>query len=115
VVEVMSDSPAAAAGLRPEDLIVAVDAQPVAQVDEIQRLLVGDRIGATVSRDVIREGRPVELLLVTAELELYSRSRKRRMASFASSPSIDSASQSRAWPTVSCQEMSRHQLSCCFV
>src|SRR5205823_6391727 len=43
------------------------------------------------------------------------RSRKPRIASFASSPSIDSASQSRAWPTVSCQEISRHQLSCCFV
>ena len=42
-------------------------------------------------------------------------SRNARIASFASSPSIDSESQSRAWPTVSCQDRSRHQLSCCFV
>ena len=35
-------------------------------------------------------------------------------APWASSPSIESASQSRAWPMVSCQEMSRHQFSCCF-
>ena len=35
-------------------------------------------------------------------------------ASWASSPSIESASQSRAWLTVSCQERSRQKLSCCF-
>ena len=70
VVDVAPGSPAAAAGLRPEDLIVAVDGRPVADVGEVQRLMVGDRIGATVSLDVIREGRPVELRLVPAELEL---------------------------------------------
>src|SRR5439155_11750244 len=42
------------------------------------------------------------------------RSRNFRIASCASSFSIESASQSRACPTVSCQETSRHQLSCCF-
>src|SRR6266550_2070357 len=68
VVDVAPGSPAAAAGLRPEDLIVAVDGRPVADVGEVQRLMVGDRIGATVSLDVIREGRPVELRLVPAEL-----------------------------------------------
>ena len=70
VVDVAPGSPAAAAGLRPEDLIVAVDGRPVADVGEVQRLMVGDRIGATVSLDVIREGRRVELRLVPAELEL---------------------------------------------
>jgi S1-C subfamily serine protease len=70
VVDVAPNSPAAAAGLRPEDLIVAVDSRPVADVGDVQRLMVGDRIGATVALDVIREGRPVELRLVPAELEL---------------------------------------------
>ena len=32
--------------------------------------MVGDRIGATVSLDVVRGGRPVELRLVPAELAL---------------------------------------------
>ena len=69
VVDVAANSPAAAAGLRPEDLIVAVDKRPVTDVGELQRLMVGDRIGTAVELDVIREGRLVELRLVPAELE----------------------------------------------
>ncbi len=68
VVEVMPDSPAAAAGLQTEDLIVSVDGSPVARVEEIQRLLVGDRIGADLVLEVIREGRRIGLRLVPAEL-----------------------------------------------
>jgi S1-C subfamily serine protease len=69
VVDVAADSPATAAGLRPEDLIVAVDGRAVTDVGELQRLMVGDRIGTDVELDVIREGRLVELRLVPAELE----------------------------------------------
>jgi len=70
VVDVVAGSPAAAAGLRPEALIVAVDGQPVLKVDDVQKLMVGDRIGANVVVDVLREGRRIELSLVPAELEL---------------------------------------------
>jgi S1-C subfamily serine protease len=70
VVDVAPESPAAAAGLRPEDLIVAVDGRPVADVGELQRLMVGERIGAEVALDVIREGRTIALRLVPAELVL---------------------------------------------
>src|SRR4029077_2974777 len=68
VVEIVPGSPAEAAGLRPEDLIVAVDGRPVAEVDELQRLMVGDRIGSDVALEVLREGRPVTLRLVPTEL-----------------------------------------------
>ena len=44
VVEVIEDSPAARAGLRPEDLIVAVDGVPVRAVDDLQRLMGEERI-----------------------------------------------------------------------
>jgi S1-C subfamily serine protease len=70
VVEVMPDSPAARAGLQPEDLIVAVDGSPVGRVEEIQRLLVGDRIGADVVLEVIRHGRRIDVRLVPAELDV---------------------------------------------
>jgi len=70
VVEVVAGSPAAAAGLRPEDLIVAIDEMAVERIDDVQRHLVGDRIGATVKVDVLREGRRLSLQLVPAELEL---------------------------------------------
>ena len=69
VVDVAEDSPAAAAGLRAEDLIVAVDGRQVTDVGGLQRLMVGDRIGTDVKIEVIREGRLVELRLVPAELE----------------------------------------------
>jgi S1-C subfamily serine protease len=70
VVDVVDGSPAADAGLRPEDLIVSVDGEPVAKVDDVQRLMVVDRIGTRVPLDVIREGRLVTLELVPVELEL---------------------------------------------
>ena len=70
VVEVVAGSPAAEAGLRAEDLIVAVDGLPVEKVEDVQRLMLGERIGATVQLDLLREGRPLQLVLVPVELEL---------------------------------------------
>jgi S1-C subfamily serine protease len=55
--------------LRPEDLIVELDGAPVSGVDDIQRLMVVDRIGANVPVRVLREGRELELELVPAELD----------------------------------------------
>src|SRR5207253_9605697 len=54
VVNVVEGSPAAAAGLRPEDMVVAVDGTPVEHVEDLQRLMVGElivhRVGLTVVR-----------------------------------------------------------------
>src|SRR5205807_3025989 len=68
VVEVVEDSPAQRAGLRPEDLIVEVDGSAVTGVADLQRLMVADRIGATVEVTLLREGRTLTLELVPAEL-----------------------------------------------
>ncbi len=68
VVQVVEGSPAAAAGLRPEDLIVELDGVPVTDVGDIQRLMVVEKIGAAVPIRLLREGRELELELVPAEL-----------------------------------------------
>jgi serine protease Do len=68
VVEVVEGSPAAEAGLRPEDLIVELNGTPVETVDDIQRVMVGDLIGAHVHARVLREGSERELELVPVEL-----------------------------------------------
>ena len=68
VVQVAEGSPAAEAGLRPEDLIVELDGEPVADVADIQRLMVVEKIGAPVPLLVLREGRELGLSLVPAEL-----------------------------------------------
>ena len=48
--------PAARAGLRAEDLIVAIDGEPVRGVDDLQRLMDSGRIGADVTLAVVRDG-----------------------------------------------------------
>jgi S1-C subfamily serine protease len=68
VVQVVEGTPAAAAGLRPEDLIVELDGEPVSDVGDIQRLMVVEKIGAPVRMLVLREGRELELSIVPAEL-----------------------------------------------
>ena len=68
VVEVMADSPAERAGLRPEDLILAVDGAPVSGVDDLHRLLDGDHIGRPCTLAIAREGAERELLLTPREL-----------------------------------------------
>jgi len=69
VVNVVEDSPAAAAGLRPEDMIVAVDGTPVEHVEDLQRLMVGELIGRSVGLTVARGDRTLELTLTPVELE----------------------------------------------
>jgi serine protease Do len=68
VVEVVEGSPAAQAGLRPEDLIVELNGTPVEAVDDVQRLMVAELIGARVRARVLREGAERELELVPIEL-----------------------------------------------
>jgi S1-C subfamily serine protease len=69
VVEVVPGSPAARAGLKPEDMILAVDGAPVERVEDLQRLMVAERIGARVTVHLLRQGRPLQVELVPAELE----------------------------------------------
>jgi serine protease Do len=69
IVETVQDSPADAAGLRPEDLILEVDGSPVESVNDLQRHMVGDVIGRTVRLTVHRSGQTFDAELVPIELE----------------------------------------------
>jgi serine protease Do len=68
VVEVTDGSPAAAAGLRPEDLVVAIDGLPVRGVDDMHRLLTGDRIGTRCVLTVMRGGAERAVVVTPREL-----------------------------------------------
>jgi S1-C subfamily serine protease len=68
VIAVDPDGPAAAAGVRPEDLIVSVDGRPVERMDDLLRLMGGDAVGVPVTLGIVRAGRSIEIALVPAEL-----------------------------------------------
>src|ERR1700674_2653331 len=62
-----SGSPAQRAGLREGDVIVALEGQPVAGVDDLHRLLTDVRVGVSCSLLVLRRTEKLELLVVPEE------------------------------------------------
>jgi serine protease Do len=69
VVEVVEGSPAAEAGMRPEDLIVSIDDERVGTIEELLRLMTPERIGVRVELRLIRRGSALDVALVPLELE----------------------------------------------
>jgi S1-C subfamily serine protease len=69
VVQVVDGSPAARAGLRTEDLIIDVDGVAVADAGDLQRLMVGERIGRPLPVRAFRGGELLELTVVPVELQ----------------------------------------------
>jgi len=68
VVQLLDRSPAAAAGVRPGDLIVELDGKAIQGVGDLQRLLVGELVGRKVGLRVARGTKLVELPLTPSEL-----------------------------------------------
>ena len=68
VVEVVPQSPADRAGLRPEDLIVELDGKRVTDSGDLQRMMVAELIDATVPIAVVRQDAVLRLTIVPVEL-----------------------------------------------
>jgi S1-C subfamily serine protease len=68
VLGVVADSPAARAGIRPEDIIVSVDGSAVEKVGRLQELLTGDRVGTPLDLEVFRTGEIRTVTLSPVEL-----------------------------------------------
>jgi S1-C subfamily serine protease len=73
VVQVMPDSPAAAAGLRRADVIAEVDGQPVTTAEKLQSAVEKSRIGQPLRLKVQRGDQTLELTVRPGELREATR------------------------------------------
>jgi S1-C subfamily serine protease len=67
VTSVEADSPAAKAGFMLGDTLVHFDGQPVPDVDDLLSLLVGERVGKTLTAKILRAGQLHEISVTVAE------------------------------------------------
>jgi S1-C subfamily serine protease len=68
LIDIAPGSPAGAAGLLPEDIVVAVNGKPIESVEELQRQLSAEAIGTPQSLTVVRSGALIELKVRPVEL-----------------------------------------------
>jgi serine protease DegQ len=67
VLSVEAEGPAARASLLVGDLIVALDGTPVADTDDLQRVLSAERVGKDVTASILRGGTPIEVRITVGE------------------------------------------------
>jgi len=63
VLDIDADGPATRAGLLKGDVILDFGGELVSGVDDLHRLLIGDRAGRPIPIHILRTGRPLELLV----------------------------------------------------
>ncbi len=68
VMELMPQMPAAKAGVRRGDVIVAVDGQTLRTAEELQRIVEGTQVGQTLTLTLLRGGQRLNLDVRTAEM-----------------------------------------------
>jgi S1-C subfamily serine protease len=73
VVEVVEGSPAARAGIRPEDLLIEIDGVPAKAPDDLLRVMDSDAIGRSIPIRLYRNGEIFLVDVTPVELDLESR------------------------------------------
>jgi S1-C subfamily serine protease len=68
VAEVVPGGPAARAGLRAGDLLLSAGGSPVAEAQDLQRLMFGEAIGQPLAVTVMRNGALVDVIAEPSEL-----------------------------------------------
>jgi serine protease Do len=68
VVEILPGSPAAAAGLQPEDLLVEAAGVQLRGVDDLHRLMTEEMIGRAIDLTVVRQGQERRMSITPREL-----------------------------------------------
>lgn len=67
VLSVEPSSPADRAGVQERDVLVELDGETVASVDDLQRLLIGERVGRPIDLSVVRRSQRLVLHPVPVE------------------------------------------------
>ena len=67
ITTVETGSPAERSGLQPGDIIVAFSGEPVHSIDDLHRLLTGERIGAVTTITTVRKAERLELPITAVE------------------------------------------------
>ncbi len=68
IEQVVSEGPAAKAGLRPGDLLVSANGEAVTNAQSLQRLMLGDAIGQPLALTVLRSEAHVDVIVTPEEL-----------------------------------------------
>jgi S1-C subfamily serine protease len=67
VMRVLPDSPAAAAGLKPGDLIQKIKDKPIATAEDVQDQVALSQVGTALPLSILREGKPQTIAVIPGE------------------------------------------------
>jgi len=89
IILVDHDGPAGKIGLRPHDVILRVNSQPVVNSDALRRMIHDAGSGAAISIDVLRQGKTLTLTAQLADRDEVAREALKRMAAAPDPPIED--------------------------